>query len=181
MLILLAALIVAAAVAWAGGRVARATPPAPQASSDETRVVALLALFAPGMSASAGDPRALLVWQPIAAAARTMYPREFATLDAAFGRTFPFTPDQLQAAHARWTTDWLAWERTHDGECKLKAAIVAEELGDRAGSPYGRTRLDAVEREKLEQYQRRYEEYTRISKALQRLITATPPSPVTPG
>jgi hypothetical protein len=32
-----------------------------------------------------------------------------------------------------------------------------------------RARLDAVEREKLELYQRRYEEYVRVSKALQSL------------
>jgi hypothetical protein len=32
-----------------------------------------------------------------------------------------------------------------------------------------RARLDAVEREKLETYQRRYEEYVRVAKALQAL------------
>ena len=51
-------------------------------------------------------------------------------------------------------------------DCGLKSASIEEELGPRINSPYGRTRLEAVEREKLERYQRRYEEYTRVSKAL---------------
>jgi hypothetical protein len=54
--------------------------------------------------------------------------------------------------------------------------MIEHELGERISSPLGRARLDAVEREKLERYQRRYEEYTRTSKGLQALIaTATPP------
>jgi hypothetical protein len=95
--------------------------------------------------------------------------------------------DQLQAAHARWSTDWLAWERLHDGEYKLKA-VMAENPGDaNAGSVRFqpdrdadgvhlqpdprviRARVEAVEREKLDIYQRRYEEYVRVSKALQTL------------
>jgi hypothetical protein len=59
----------------------------------------------------------------------------------------------------------------------LKAAAIEEELGERTASPYGRARLDAVERDKLERYQRRYEEYTRTSRGLQALIVAaTPPA-----
>jgi hypothetical protein len=167
-LILVAALIVAIAVAWAGGRVAREL--VPRRGLDGAHIASLLTVFSAGMTAAAGDPRALLVWQPLATAARKLFPAEFTALDQAFGSAFPFPPEQIQSAHARWTTDWLEWERAHDGDCKLKAVAVEEELGDRAGSPYGRARLEAVEREKLEQYQRRYEEYTRVSKALKALM-----------
>jgi hypothetical protein len=167
-LILLSALIVAAAVAWAARQIAHEL--ASRRGADGAQIAALLTVFSAGMTAAAEDPRALLVWQPLANAARKLFPAEFATLDRAFGGTFPFTPEQIQSAHARWTTDWLGWERTHDGECKLKAAAVEEELGDRTASPYGRARLEAVEREKLEQYQRRYEEYIRVSKALKALM-----------
>jgi hypothetical protein len=179
MLVLIAALIVAAAVGWTGTRLAAAvaSPGKSGGPADRQKVTEIFGLFAPGMAAVAEDPRALLVWQPMAVAARQLFPTEFAVLDVAFGRTFPFTLDQLQASHARWTTDWLGWERTHDGDFKLKAAAIEEELGERAASPYGRTRLEAVEREKLERYQRRYEEYTRTSRGLQSLIVAATPPP----
>jgi hypothetical protein len=166
--ILLSALIVAAAVVWAARQIAHEL--ASRRGADGAQIAPLLTVFSAGMTAAAEDPRALLVWQPLANAARKLFPAEFATLDRAFGGTFPFTPEQIQSAHARWTTDWLGWERTHDGECKLKAAAVEEELGDRTASPYGLARLEAVEREKLEQYQRRYEEYIRVSKALKVLM-----------
>jgi hypothetical protein len=105
--------------------------------------------------------------------ARRLFPAEFAAIDAAAGGTFPFTNDQLQAAHARWSADWLAWEGAHDAEYKLRAAAAHEELGERCATAYGRSRLEAIEREKLERYQQRYEEYTRVSKALQALIKAS--------
>jgi hypothetical protein len=176
--ILVAALIVAGAVLWTGARMTAAIASLREGrgAADDQRVAQIIALFTPGLTASAGDPRALLVWQPVAIAARQLFPKEFAAIDLAFGRTFPFTLDQLQAAHARWTTDWLEWERTHDGESKLKAAAIEEELGERPTSPYGRARLEAVEREKLERYQRRYEEYTRTSRGLQALIVAATPA-----
>ena len=106
----------------------------------------------------------------LATTARKLYPKEFAALDHASGTTFPFSADLIERAHSRWTADWLAWERTHDGDCKLKAATVEHELGDAVDSAYGRARLDAVEREKLDRYQQRYEEYTRVGKGLQALI-----------
>jgi hypothetical protein len=129
----------------------------------------LLRLFAPGVAAVAEDPRALLTWQPLASTARAMFPEDFAELDRAAGVTFPFSRDQIDAAHARWSAAWLAWERTHDAEYKLRAAAAEEELRASPGSAVLRARLDSVEREKLETYQRRYEEYTRVSKALKNL------------
>ena len=129
----------------------------------------LLQLFTPGLAAVQTDPRALLVWQPLAKTARQLFPVEFATLDRAAGATFPFTADQLQAAHAQWTAEWLAWEYAHDADYKLKTALVEHEIGAQEASPLLRAKLDAVEREKLGLYQRRYQEYVRVAKALQAL------------
>jgi hypothetical protein len=89
-------------------------------------------------------------------------------LDRAAGSTFPFTREQIQAAHSQWTADWLGWERSHDAEYKLKAASLEHELALDAtpgGSMVARARLEAVEREKLDLYQRRYQDYVRVAKA----------------
>lgn len=167
MLPILSALIVAGAVLWAGVQIAGALT---QRAGDDGRVAALLALFAPGAAAAVDDPLAVLAWQPLALTARALYPAEFAALDKACGSTFPFNTEQIERAHARWTAQWLAWERRHDAEFKLKAAMVEHELGAELSSAFGRARLDAVEREKLDLYQQHYEEYTRIAKGLQALI-----------
>ena len=127
-------------------------------------------MFAPGIVSAAADPRALLAWQRLAITARTLFPEDFAALDGAAGAAFPFSVEQIQQAHARWTADWLSWERAHDADSKLRAALLADELGERAATPHGRLRLDALEREKLDRYQQRYEEYTRIARALQALL-----------
>ena len=171
MVLLLSALLVSAAVIWASVRIASAV----QASRPETvraRALELTAMFAPGLSAAAGDPRAILVWQPLARMARHMFPEEFALIDQAAGGAFPFSADRLQAAHSQWTADWLAWERSHDTEYKLKAAVVEEEIAAAGTSAVLRARLDAVEGEKLDLYQRRYQEYVRVAKALQAITGA---------
>jgi hypothetical protein len=168
LLIVGSALIVAAAVIVAAFRIAAALQVPPDAT--RARALDLLALFAPAVGAAAADPRAILVWQPLARMARQMFPSEFAQLDAAAGGAFPFSQDRLQAAHAQWTTDWLGWERTHDAEYKLRAAVVEQEMTAAGASPVLRARLDAVEQEKLELYQRRYAEYVRVAKALQALV-----------
>jgi hypothetical protein len=165
-LIFPASLIIAVALGWAAWQIVGEL----RAARDEAsrgRSLMLLQLFTPGLAAVQADPRALLVWQPLAKTARQLFPAEFATLDRAAGATFPFTPDQLQAAHAQWTADWLAWEYAHDAEYKLKAAMVEHEIGAQEASPLLRAKLDAVEREKLGLYQRRYQEYVRVAKALQ--------------
>ena len=167
MLPILSALIVAGAVLWAGVQIAGALKPR---AGDDGREASLLALFAPGAAAAVDDPRAVLAWQPLAVTARALYPKEFAALDKACGSTFPFSIDQIERAHARWTADWLAWERRHDADFKLKVATVEHEIGAELTSAFGRARLDAVEREKLDLYQQHYEEYTRIAKGLQALI-----------
>ena len=162
---MLSAVVVAGAVAWAGWWIARELK-ATREEEARARVLQLLALFSPGIGAVLDDPRALLTWQPLAATARQLFPSECAVLDRASGRSFPFGPDQIEAAHARWSADWLAWERTHDADYKLKAAQIEADISAEGVSALGRARLDAVEREKLDKYQRRYEEYARVSKAL---------------
>ena len=134
------------------------------------RELSLASLFAPAIERAHNDPRVLLTWQPLAKTLRSRFPDEFAALDAASGSTFPFNKDMLASAHARWTADWLAWEKAHDATYKMKALVAQQELkGDT--SEAARAKLDAVEREKLELYQRRYEEYVRVGKALQGLIS----------
>ena len=171
-MILFSALIVACAVAWAGWHVGNQLRASRERSGTTERVATLLALFAPALAASQQDPRTFLVWQPIAKAARQLFPEEFAALDRASGGRFPFPVERVEAAHARWTADWLAWEFAHDTEYKLKAAAAHQELTEHGGSAVARARLDAIEREKLDLYQRHYAEYVQIAKALQALVDA---------
>jgi hypothetical protein len=162
--IFLAALIVAVAIGWGVTQIVGEM----RAARDDTRrsrTLSTVALFGPAIADVQDNPKALLVWQPLAATMRRLFPEECASLDAASGSTFPFSSDVISTAHARWTAEWLAWERSHDATYKLKTAVAEQEL-ESAG---GRARLDAVEREKLDLYQRRYEEYIRVAKALQKL------------
>ena len=156
-MILIAALIVAGAVLAGAMLVANAIRAARE-DVTRTRAASLLATFASGVGAAEDDPRAMLVWEPLARVARQTWPEEFALLERAGAGTFPFGRERLQAAHARWTTEWLAWERTHDAEYKLKAAVAEHELVAAGGAPHARAKLDAIESEKLDRYQKRYEE-----------------------
>jgi hypothetical protein len=129
-LLILSALIVAGALVWIGIQISGELRAA-RADAVRARSLELMTWLTPALAAAAADPRAILVWQPLAASARKMFPAEFAEIDRAAGATFPFSPEQLQAAHDRWTTDWLTWERTHDAEFKLKAAAAEIELAHR--------------------------------------------------
>jgi len=169
-LFIIAALLVAGSVVAVGLRV---TQEMAAARHEEThrRTAQLMTLFASGASAASGDPRALLVWQPFAVIARKVFPAEFTVLDEASGGRFPFTAAYIESAHARWSADWLAWERTHDADYKLKAAEAEQQLtASGASATLVRARLEAIDREKLELYQRRYSEYVQVSKALQALM-----------
>ena len=128
----------------------------------------LLAIFGPAAAVVQENPRQLLSWYPLAQNSRKLFPAAFVELDKAFGGSFPFTKEQLQAAHARCSADWLAWERAHDAEFSVKAAQVQDEIARAGGQATTllRTRLAAVEQEKLERYQQRYEEYIKTAKAL---------------
>jgi hypothetical protein len=134
----------------------------------ETTLRQMLATFAPAVVASHQDPKQLMVWYPMAQASRKLFPDAFKDLDAAVGGAFPFTKEQAKAAHARCTADWLAWERAHDAEYSVKVAEVQDHIDRTQGpaSPLLRTRLAALEQQKLERYQQRYEEYIKTAKAL---------------
>ena len=167
--------IVLAVVIWFSSSQIVSELRAAREEAARTRALDLLELLSPALSAAQSDPKSLLAWQPLANMARQLFPAELAMLDRAAGGAFPLSKSQLEAAHARWTADWLAWEQAHDGEYKLKASAVELEVeqelaaGHPAGSSIARAKLDAVEREKLETYQRRYGEYVRVAKALQAL------------
>jgi hypothetical protein len=162
----LASIATAAAVAaaWALWRMAAGA----ERLRRDAAVQQMLALFGPAAAAVHQDPRHMLAWYPLARTSRKRFPEVFAELDKASGGTFPFNKDQVQAAHARCSSDWLAWERAHDAEFSLKAAQVEDEITRAGGHPSAlqRTRLAAVEQQKLEMYQRRYEEYIKTAKAL---------------
>jgi hypothetical protein len=112
------------------------------------RELSLATLFAPAIAKAHEDPRVVVAWEPLARTLRARFTAEFAALDAASGSVFPFNKEFIAAAHARWTTGWLAWEKAH----------------------VERGKVDAVEQERLSLYQQRYEEYVRVSKALQALV-----------
>jgi hypothetical protein len=132
---------------------------------EDATTAALLALFAPAAREAREDPKALLGWQPAVAIARRLYAPAMARLDDAARGGYPFTEADARDAHARWTTAWLAWERAHDEECRAKAAAAEA----RGGSEV-RAELAALERDKLQRYQQRYEEYVRVGKALKALF-----------
>jgi len=171
MLTLVAAATGAAVVAavWiAGARIGRELAAA-RDDAARARALTILQMLTPAITAAQSDPRAVLVWQPIARTMRGLCPDEFTRIDRAAGMTLPFDADRLQNAHARWTADWLAWERAHDAEYKGKAAVAEAALAASGNAVAARVNADAVEREKLDLYQRKYEEYIRIAKALQAL------------
>jgi hypothetical protein len=166
----LAIAAVAVALIWGAQRIAAEI----RALRDESvhgRALAIVQLFAPGIESAQTDPRALLVWQPLARTVRRLMPAECAALDRAAAGEFPFTTQQIEAAHARWTADWLAWERAHDSEYKARTAAAEQDVAASGGAA-SRARLDAIEREKLELYQRRYQDYVQVAKALQALTGA---------
>jgi hypothetical protein len=168
-LTLLSAVVVAVAIVWAALLIAREIK-ASREQAARRQLLDVAALLGPAIPAAADDPRALLAWQPLASAMRSAFPDTLAALDRVAGAAFPFSKEKIEAAHARWTADWLAWELAHDVEYKVKAAAAEAEVAASGGSLLARARLDGVEREKLARYQQRYEEYVRIAKALQGLL-----------
>ena len=162
-----ALVVVAAAIWYAAILVSTAL----RRRQQEAQMLELLAIFAPACERAHADPRALLAWYPVAAAARRAFPVAFAILENDGEARFPFGAADLEAAHARWSTDWLDWERRQDAEHRARREAVEAELGQATEeeAPPLRARLEALEREKLEQYQRRYEEYVRVSRTLKEL------------
>lgn len=138
----------------------------------EAAIQSLLATFGAAQADAQRDARLLLVWQPLAESARKLLPDAFSALDAATGGRFPFDRDTIERAHGKWTAEWLAWEKTHDEEYRLKAATVEQEMARATGeaAALAKARLDRVQHEKIERYQQRYEDYIRTAKALQALL-----------
>jgi len=99
MLLVLAALIVAAAVAWGCWQVASEIRKAGEGAVS-ARTLQVLQTFAPAAGEAAADPRAVLAWEPLARTARRLLPEEFARLDRASGASFPLSPDRIEAAQA---------------------------------------------------------------------------------
>jgi len=167
--VVLAAALIAGTIWAAASRVGRELAAA-RVDAGLARRAQLLAMLTPGLAASVRDPHALLATHALAALVRRVFPDDAAILERESGGTFPFSREQVQAVHSRWTAEWLAWERTHDGEYKRKAVEAEETLRASGGSAVMRAKLESIEREKLDLYQRRYEEYVRVAKALQALI-----------
>ena len=69
-----------------------------------------------------------VAWPQLAETARALFPESFRSFDAAVAGRFPFSQEAIEAAHARWTVDWLAWERQQGVDCKDKAALAEIEL-----------------------------------------------------
>lgn len=128
----------------------------------------LLTSLAP--AAARAEPRDLLAWRGAAETARRVFPDAVRIIERQSGEAFPFPRKVVDDAHARWTADWLAWERRHDVEFKQRASALEAGLpaggGDTPAGAAGRARLAALEDEKLQAYQQRYEEYVRIGKGL---------------
>ena len=142
----------------------------------DAQILGLLATFGPAVERAQADPRVLLAWYPLASAARQAFPVAFWAMEPDGQPRFPFSTSDLEAAHARWSTDWLDWERRQDAEHRARREAVEAELGQATDetAPPLRARLEALEQEKLEQYQRRYEEYVRVSRALRQLTETAP-------
>lgn len=134
----------------------------------EQALLQLLATFGPAVAAGHADPERFVAWSEVARTARALFPDAFARLDTASGGRFPFSRQAVEAAHARWTADWLAWERQHDLEYKERAAAAESALAgaDPDAAEALRARLAAVNQEKLQTYQDRYERYVRVGKAI---------------
>lgn len=132
---------------------------------EERLAAMLLTSLAP--AAARSEPRDLLAWRDAAAAARRLFPDAVDAIETRTGEAFPFPHAVVDNAHARWTAEWLAWERRHDADFKERASGLEAEL-QAAGSPPSaiRARLAALDDEKLQAYQQRYEEYVRIGNGL---------------
>ncbi len=143
-----------------------------QRRNRDAQIHAAVQTFGPAQAAVQHDPGQLLVWHPLAEANRQLFPTAFTALDEATGGRFPFSKETIERAHAKVSGDWLAWEKAHDEEYRLKAAGAEQELGRASadGVALARARLDRIQHEKIERYQQRYEEYIRTAKALQALL-----------
>jgi hypothetical protein len=135
-------------------------------------ILAIVHTFGAAQASVLHDPKQLLAWHPLAEATRRLFPAAFDALDTVTGGRFPFPKQAVERAHAKVTSDWLAWEKGHDEEYRIRAAAAEQELaiGGEGAAALARARLERIEHEKIERYQQRYEEYVRTAKALQALL-----------
>jgi hypothetical protein len=163
-MVLLATGLLAIVVAVTGAAIVASL----RASRRDAQIQTLLSTFGPLAERVRADPRLLLAWSPVAETARGLFPEAFRDIEAAAGDRFPFGRGLVESAHARWTADWLEWERTNDVEYRERSAALEAELDQspEAVAKAARARLETLERERLERYQRRYEEYVGVSRAL---------------
>ena len=139
----------------------------------EDLLASLVATFGPAVAKVKVEPREVVAWAGVASTARGLFPEAFKELDAAAGDRFPFSGAVIEEAHARWTTQWLAWEREHDLEYRRRAGQVETELASGSAGDVSslHSQLAAIEQEKLQRYQERYEEYVRVGRAMGELET----------
>ncbi|MCY4633074.1 MAG: hypothetical protein OXG04_00935 [Acidobacteria bacterium] len=130
------------------------------------RLVAIL-ITSLSPAAARSEPRDLLAWRGAADTARRLFPEAVGAIERRTGEAFPFPHAVVDDAHARWTAEWLAWERRHDADFKQRANALDTDLRAAGDTPAGvRARLSALDDEKLQAYQERYEEYVRIGNGL---------------
>ena len=170
LLVVTAIVVIAGAVAAVAERARRDR----QRQHRERLIAALLTSLAP--AAARAEPKELLAWRWVAGAARALFPDAVAEIERRTGERFPFPLEAVEEAHARWTAEWLAWERRHDADFRQRASALEAELhaAGEAGLPAGRARIAALDDEKLQAYQHRYEEYVRIGNGLAALREGQP-------
>ena len=143
------------------------------------RLIALL-LASVGPAVARADGRELLGWRRVAAALRGLLPEAVREIERRSGESFPFPRKVVEDAHARWTAEWLAWERAHDIRFRQRTSALEAELREsgESGTASGQARLAALDDEKLQAYQRRYEEHVRVGRELEALAGGGAHQPV---
>ena len=141
----------------------------------DRQIQALVATFGSLAAQAREHPRRLLAWHPIAEQTRQLFPDAFRALESVDGKRFPFSKELIESVEAKWTAEWLEWERNNDTEYRAQSAAIEATLekAEASATQAARARLDTLERDRLEQYQRRYQEYVEVSRGLAALAETT--------
>ncbi len=147
----------------------------------DRQIQSLLATFGPVTERVRDDPRRLLAWYPVAERARRLFPDAFEAIETG-GDRFPFSDALIESVEAKWTAEWLEWERNNDTEYREQSAVIEATLesAEGAAAKAARARLDTIERDRLDRYQRRYQDYVEVSRGLAAL-TGDGPAGQRPG
>ena len=141
----------------------------------DRQIQALVETFGPLAAQAREHPRRLLAWHPMAERTRRLFPEAFQALETT-GERFPFSDQLIESVEANWTAEWLEWERNNDTEYREQSAVIEAALDTAEGTEAqvaARARLDTLERDRLERYQRRYQEYVEVSRGLASLTGTT--------